>query len=167
MVVKKIISYGGEMMFVVSVRTSKKKVLAVCCVIVIIAILAVIIALGRNVEPVSASVPGGTNEERVAYLNSLGWEVQQEPISTKEVIIPNEFDQVFELYNAVQKQQGFGLAPYKGKTCQQFCYQVTNYEADSTVQATLLVCDGIIIGGDLSSTREGGFTQPLLKKGDS
>ena len=166
MVAKKIILRGGEMMFVVSVRTSKKKVLVVCCVIAIIAILAVMIGLGRNVEPVSASVSGGTNEERVAYLNSLGWEVQQEPVGTKEVMIPNEFDQVFELYNTVQKQQGFDLAPYKGKICQQFCYQVTNYEADATVQATLLVCDGVIIGGDLSSTKEGGFTQPLLEKGD-
>ena len=60
-------------------------------------------------------------------------------------------------YNEVQKAQGMDLERYRGKTCRQWIYNVTNYPAQGTVHASLLVLDGKIIGGDLSSTELDGF----------
>ena len=49
------------------------------------------------------------------------------------------------------------LAPFAGKTCRQWIYQVNNYPEEGTVRATVLVYEGQIIGGDISSTELDGF----------
>ena len=79
------------------------------------------------------------------------------PVEMREVLIPAEFDDVYLRYNEVQRAQGMDLAPYAGKTCSQWIYRVTNYPSEEEVRAALLVLDGKIIGGDLSSTALGGF----------
>ena len=69
----------------------------------------------------------------------------------QEVILPEEFNDVYTNYNAVQKTQNMDLEPFAGKTCKQWVYHVTNYPGEENVRATLLVYEGNIIGGDLSS----------------
>ena len=64
-------------------------------------------ALGRRSG--GSVIRAGTNEERVAYLQSLGWEVEETPILEQEITLPKEFPDVLDQYNELQRQQGFDL----------------------------------------------------------
>ncbi len=113
--------------------------------------------------PVNGSLhpPGETQEERLQYLEQFGWIVQEEPVSVQEVLIPAQFGDVYNNYNAIQLKQGFDLLPYAGRSVKKWVYAVTNYpgyaQSEVYVQATLLVCQGIIIGGDICSVELDGF----------
>lgn len=99
-----------------------------------------------------------TNEERVAFLSTFNWTVEEEPADFREVVIPAEFNDVYTAYNAMQNAQGFDLKPYAGEKCMQYRYIVTNYpDCPDTVFATLLVFEDRIIGGDVSSEAADGF----------
>ncbi len=115
---------------------------------------AVIIALtfisnhsGKAEQTSAAPVPCATAEERGAYLTSLGWEYGDE--TEKEITVPAVFNEVYENYNAVQKQQGFNLEKYKGKGAVIYTYPITNFKNNSNVIANLIVCDSVLIGADL------------------
>ena len=145
-------------MFVVSVKTGKRRmILALAAVLVI---LTAALAAGKLLGGAQAaqSLPAGeTNEQRLAFLLGYGWEADTEAVEVREITIPDVFDDVYLKCNEVQKAQGMDLERYRGKTCRQWIYNVTNYPAQGTVHASLLVLDGKIIGGDLSSTELDGF----------
>jgi hypothetical protein len=44
------------------------------------------------------------------YLESLGWAVDTESATEKQVVIPERFSNVYEEYNSLQKAQGFDLS---------------------------------------------------------
>lgn len=144
-------------MFVISVKTGKRRI--VLTLAAALAALTAVLAGGKLLGARGAdSLPAGeTNGERLAFLAGYGWEAEEEPVEMREVMIPAEFDDVYLRYNEVQRAQGMDLAPYAGKTCSQWIYRVTNYPSEEEVHAALLVLDGKIIGGDLSSTALGGF----------
>ena len=102
------------------------------------------------------------NEDRVAFLKKLGWEVESEPREIKEVQIPEEFDSVFSQYNKIQLSSGLNLEKYKGKSVKKYTYLVSNYDYDGSVYANLLVYKDRVIGGDISSARSDGFVHSLL-----
>lgn len=103
-----------------------------------------------------------TNDDRVAYLKNLGWEVTVTPKETMEVRVPQEGDEVFRRYNELQKSQGFDLSKYAGKTVQRYVYQVNNYPgATEPVYATLLIYKDQVIGGDVTNTSPGGTVRSL------
>ncbi len=141
---------------VVSLKANRKRILAFLVLAVIVA-LACFFLQSRGEEEQALPIPGGTNEERVAYLQSFGWQVQTEPAETREVMIPAEFNDVYTAYNTMQKAQGFDLEPYAGESCTQYLYKVENYPNETEVYATLLVYGEQIIGGDVASTKVDGF----------
>ena len=106
---------------------------------------------------------GETNEERLEYLSSFGWQVEQEPAETREVMIPKEFNDVYQNYNAMQQAQGFDLAPYSGQVVTQYKYLITNYQNETEVYATLLVYGRLIIGGDVACGKVDGFMHGFAK----
>lgn len=54
------------------------------------------------------------------------------------------------------------MTRYAGKICKQWVYQVTNFpEYQDSIRATLLVLDGKVIGGDISSTELNGYMYPF------
>ena len=84
--------------------------------------------------------------------------MEAEPLEIREVEIPEEFDQVYTRYNQLQQEQGMDLLPYAGQTCKQWIYRVTNYpDPMEEVRAVLLVYEGQVVGGDISSTSLNGF----------
>lgn len=106
------------------------------------------------------SLKASTAEERIAFLSQYGWSVDEEPLEVKEIIIPAEFDDVYESYNAIQTEQGFDLTAYCSKRVKKWTYKVTNYpgyEDSDCIRATLLVFDGQVIGGDVCSVELDGF----------
>ncbi len=95
----------------------------------------------------------------------MGWEVSDEYDECKAVTIPKEFNEVYEKYNKLQKQQGFDLEDYKGKTAEVYTYAVKNYgNKKQEVRANLIVCEGQLVGGDVCSAELDGFMQGLRKK---
>lgn len=101
---------------------------------------------------------GETASERVAFLKQFGWEVDTSDETVKDTVIPSVFDNIYDAYNSIQLSQGFDLSEYKGKAVKLYNIKVNNYPKNSEyVYATLIVLDGVIIGGDIHSTELNGF----------
>ncbi|MBR5155199.1 MAG: DUF4830 domain-containing protein [Clostridia bacterium] len=105
------------------------------------------------------SIDNSTNRMIVDYVGNLGWVINPSPAEISHLTIPDEFDMVYETYNAVQKKSGFDLTEFKGKKVTRYTYQVQNHvESDkSDVYLGILVYEKRIIAGDISSTDMNGF----------
>ena len=102
------------------------------------------------------------NEQRVFYLESMGYLVNPDPLETEEIQIPDDFGDVYSRYNELQKAVGFDLEPYRGEHCMRYTYQIHNFdEAEYTVYADLITKDGRVMGGDICSRELDGFMLPL------
>lgn len=109
---------------------------------------------------------GSTAEKRIEYIKSFGWEVGIAPTSIKEIRIPAVFDEAYEQYNALQRQQGFDLRKYRACYAYKYTYDILNYSEPSPVPicANLIVHEGRIIGADISSSEADGLVTVLAKK---
>ena len=141
--------------------TSKKAALAVIAAGVLIA--ALILLLGRGGEP-SAQQPLLTgNAERVAYLQELGWEVVEEPVTTLQFLLPPQLKGDYVAYNALQRTQGFDLEQCCGKQVTRYTYTVTNYpQRPEGVQLNLYICEDLPVAGDVVCTGADGFQDTLI-----
>ena len=154
-------------MFIFSAKLRKGRILAVAAAA---AVVCGVLAggaglLGGGDAAASAAVsPKGvrTNEDRIAYLESYGWAVSDEPVSVEELIIPREFDETYSQYLELQAGQGFDLTQYCGRRVKRYTYEITNYPTGETgIQAGLLVYKNTVIGGDVLSPQLGGFIHGL------
>ena len=152
-------------MLIVTARLPKKKLLAgvataLGCFVVVAA--ALVLTLGGRAVAASAEVKNiRSNDDRLAYLNGLGWQVSEQPIATEELLIPEEFDESYAGYLKLQSDQGFDLSQYCGKRVKRYTYQLTNYPAqDEPVQIALLVYKNRVVGGQIQST-SGSFLHGL------
>ena len=156
-------------MFLCSVRLSKKRRLLLLAGVAALIAAIVLLAVGtggsgKEKSLLPADRAGETEAERIAFLSSFGWEVAGEAAEADEITIPESFNDVYEEYNAIQLEQGLDLKPYCGKTAKRYVYTVVNYPGEETeVSAHLLVCDGVIVGGDLASARLDGWMHGFRK----
>jgi len=81
--------------------------------------------------------------EIVAFLEEKGYSPTK--ISEEEIIIPTVWNETFENYNLLQKEQGFDLHNMRGKTVLKYSFS----SGDSEI--TLLISDGVLIGCDVFS----------------
>lgn len=157
-------------MFMVSFRLRKGRVLLSVLALVLVAALGVVgvralrgdtVSAGSgSVEEVKSAKKAvvKTPEQRLEFVRSFGWEVEEEPVEVLEVVIPKEFDKVYEAYNSMQKHQGYDLAKHAGKRCKRYTFVITNYPGQSEdVRLNLLVRDNKVIGGDVCSLLPDGF----------
>lgn len=149
-------------MMIWTTRFSRKK--AVLAVILMGAVMAALILLiGRLPEKESAAPLLTTNEERVSYLQSLGWEVSAEPLETLQFLLPNHLGKPYLIYNELQKEQGFDLSICCGKQLSRYTYAVTNYPGrPEGVQANLYICEDRPVAGDICCPGEDGFQATLV-----
>ena len=136
-------------MFVFSVKTSKRQILSLLlCVVMLIAILVVVIvwpakdASAEVFQPVAAA----DDAQRIAFLRSLGYETAADSAQVREVLIPDEFDDVFTRYNDVQKAADMDLEPYRGRRMKCWTYEITNYPGEEHVLAHLYIYKDKIVG---------------------
>ena len=151
-------------MLIWTAKFSRKK--AVAAVIFMGVVMAALILLtGRTPKEPETPLPQLTgNEERVAYLQSLGWEVEPEPIETLQFLLPAELEEPYRTYNELQLSQGFDLTRCCGKQVSRYTYAVTNYPGqDAGVQANLYVCEERPAAGDICSSGAKGFQGPLIQ----
>lgn len=107
--------------------------------------------------PSSLTIP-----QRVAYLQSLGWEIETEPLETLQFLLPATLTEPYLSYNQLQKEQGFDLSESCGKQVARYTYAVTNYPGRSTgVQINLYVCEDLPVAGDVCCPGSDGFQDIL------
>lgn len=134
---------------------------------VLLLLLAAVWCVFRLAVKPNLGIPGATNAERIAYIESFGWEASTVPTDMEEIRIPARFDDAYEQYNALQKEQGFDLRRYRAVDAYKYTYKIKNYDgADPAVpiNANIIVADGKIIGADISSAEANGFVTVLAKK---
>ena len=151
-------------MFVISMKMTRKK-LAACAMgvaaVAVVIVVAAVSGLGAAEEtggPVSNTVTEISDVG--SFLESFGWETGPEPCEMEDVIIPTEFNDVYQQYNVMQKQQGYNLEEYQGVCAKRVAYEIHNYPGqEENVRANVLVYDGQVIGGDVCSVEVDGFIQ--------
>lgn len=145
-------------MFVCTVKWNKKAaLLAVGAAALLICLLIALMSTGG-----SDGCRAKTNEERVEFLNSLGWEVNPEPSEVRDIVIPKEFSDIYETYNQLQQQQGYDLSEFKGMPATLYTYEILNYSGyNGKVVAELYVINDLIAGGDIHSLELDGFMHGL------
>ncbi len=144
-------------MMVMTAKVDLKKIMLILAGIAAV-IVALILIFGGNGEAAATSAPSlATNDGRVQFLESFGWDVTTSPLQSTQVKIPEEMSDVFRRYNTLQLSQGYDLQEYAGKTVMRYVYEISNYpDATEPVLATLLVHKGDVIGGDITDTAPGG-----------
>ena len=148
-------------MMVMTAKVDLKKIALILGAIVAV-ILGLILLFGGKETQTTAATPVSNNDQRVSFLESLGWDVAASPEESGQVRIPENMSEVFERYNKLQKQQGYDLTTYAGKNVMRYVYKVENFpDATDPVYATVLVYKNQIIGGDITNTAAGGKVQAL------
>ena len=146
-------------MMVMTAKVNMKKT-----IILLVAVAAVIIALitavgGSDAQTTSAPTLTG-NDARVKFLRDFGWEIENSPVESSQVRIPEQVTEVFDRYNQLQKSQGYDLSKLAGKNAMRYVYKISNYPgATDPVYATLLVYKQQIVGGDVTDTSAKGKIQ--------
>lgn len=161
-------------MFVVSITKSKLKKSAVVALIVVILSLCLVgfLHFMNNAKsmhtdekiPLSAS----SESEMLSFISNYGWQVDDEPVEVRDVIIPETFDEVYSNYNNIQIEQGFDLKKYAGQRVKRWTYVIRNYPEtspnDDFIRINILVSDGVVIGGDVCSVKLDGFMHGFNKE---
>ena len=121
-------------------------------------------AIGREASASAIPSPKGikSNQDRIDYLSAYGWQVEEEPIATQELLIPEEMDESYDDYLALQSQQGFDLQKYAGKRVKRYTYEILNYPTgEAEVQVNLLIRKNTVVGGEVLSPQLDGFLHGL------
>ena len=155
-------------MLIVTAKVPRRRLALGVAAAALLCCCAVALNLGQAVvRETSASAtpdPKGvkSNQDRIDYLAAYGWQVSQEPLATQELLIPEEMDESYDEYLALQTEQGFDLNKYAGKRVKRYTYEITNYPSgESGVQVNLLVYKNTVVGGEVLSPRLDGFLHGL------
>ena len=89
-----------------------------------------------------------SNLDPEQYLRNLGYEI--EFLYEEKITIPKKFNNVLISYNKLQKEQGFDLSKFCGKTCAKKRFLVTSSKNKSEKYvADMIVYEDKLIGGDI------------------
>ena len=151
-------------MLVMTAKVDKKKIAIVFGAIAMVIAVIVLLFSGSNRVATGSSNTVTSNDDRVKFLASFGWEVVSSPAETSQVRIPADSSAVFDRYNDLQKSMGYDLTAYQGKTVMRYVYKIKNYPgATEPVYATILISSNQVIGGDITDTSATGVVQGFEK----
>ncbi len=158
-------------MFIFTAKLNRKKLLAGALAIVLLCGVvytgSVVVHSGSLTASAASDQRGErkgvkTNEDRVAYLAEFGWAVQEKPVSTEELQVPDTFDGAYDDFVALQCEQGFDPTRYAGKRVKRYSYLITNYPTgEEGVMADLYICKNTVIGGEVLNPKLDGFLHGL------
>lgn len=148
-------------MFVLRFK-KKRFIIALTAVLTVITAFLVIInadftSVEDNVEKNSKiySLKADSADDRLGFFKQLELKAGQE--TADEVVIPQDFNSVYEKYNEIQKKSVFDLSNYAGKPAKRYTYSI-----DDGKKAVILVYKNRIIGGHITSGVYGEDYLPLL-----
>lgn len=146
---------GQVIMISFTAKVTKKRI---AIALLTISAIAVVFATAVISQAGVQTVSGDSAQMRAQFLTSHGYTFDISSEQKKQTIIPSVFDDVYEQYNKLQISQGFDLSDFQGKTVDIYTIKIDNYgENEDNVYATIMVYDGVIIGGDVHSTELDGF----------
>lgn len=123
-----------------------------------VVIITTVIILVFTVVTVKFIAPDAQAFSRI--VKEMGYDdVSEKPYEVVEITIPENFNAVYEKYNAMQKEGGYDLSKYRGKRCKRYTYLIPSRNA----RANILVYNGKIIGGDISGITLDGIMKPLIR----
>ena len=149
-------------MFVVSIKSNKIKIAIIMIAVVVICFLGVYSVLKGSdglshdvsLQDGAISLRASDEKERIAFFSQLGWEIDEDTVGVKEIVIPSEFDEEMIKYNTIQKEHNFDLEDYKGEKAKKWTFNVKNYpgyeEKDGYIQGNIIVYNNAVIAGDIS-----------------
>ena len=155
-------------MFFYTFKANKKAIIGAALIVAALVVLSFAIPSRPKTADTAAqvSLQAKTNAERLAFIRHFGYDVTNEPVETKFVVIPEQFDDTYLAYNELQQQQGFDLSKLKGKTVKSYSYAVANYpgveQSEKTIRANLLVDGERIVAADICSVELAGFMHALV-----
>lgn len=147
-------------MFVLSMKTTRPRMIAVCALTALLLVTVVSLS-GQNTAVATGAPVAADDAARRGFLADLGYEVMPDKCEVREILIPAESDPAFAAYNAIQQAAGGDLTDYCGKRVKCWTYAVVNYPGEESVQARLYTYKDKVIGGDISSTAQDGFSHGL------
>ena len=153
-------------MFIFTTKFNRKKAVAIVLALAVVLFAIILIAglvRGAGTEEVaSLSAVARNNGQRVQFLRSLGWEVDEDAIDQRDIVIPKTFAGIYEEYNQIQISQGFDLSQFGGVEATRYTYMILNYPGyEADVVADIIVYRGEIIAGNIQSTAHEGFMSGL------
>lgn len=153
-------------MLIVTAKMPKRKLSLGVAAAALLCCCAIALNFGQAIGASASALPSPkgvkSNQDRVDYLSAYGWQVSDEPTATQELLIPEEMDDSYTEYLALQNSQGFDLQKYAGKRVKRYTYEIFNYPTGETgVQANLLICKNTVVGGEVLSPRLDGFLHGL------
>ncbi len=138
-------------MFIYHFRLPKRMLAAGAAVVVLVLALSIFLPGCRNngePEPIMVE----TEDQRLAFLTTLGWTANATPVETLDLQLPPQWSDEWIAYVELQNDQGLPFVDFAGRQVRRYTYTITNYPGiDQGVQANLYVCDGQLIGGDVVS----------------
>ena len=153
-------------MLIWTAKFSRKK--AVAAVIAMGIVMAALIILMGRMDETETPPLLTDNTQRVTYLQSLGWDVEPEPVETLQFLLPDTLAEPYLTYNALQTAQGFDLTPCLGKQVSRYTYTVTNYpDRTEGVQANLYICEDRPVAGDICCPGANGFHEALVRSAET
>ena len=107
------------------------------------------------------STSAADEEEIQKFAEQFGLKTKKEPVFVKEITIPEQFNEVYEHYNDIQKSVGLDLEKYKKAKCRLLSYRLDGYNGDDRVLLNLIICDDRVVAGDISEEKYNGFMLSL------
>ena len=149
------LEYEVFRLLAVSYKTTKKRILSVLCIL-LAGIIAVLLFFWGGKEPLLRDEKrmAKNREERMEYIRSFGWNVEEETEKADTVTLPRSFDDVLTDYNELQKPMGMDLAPYLGKEVKRYAYRLESEDEGEETFVTLYIYDDLIIAADIASHTE-------------
>ncbi len=160
-------------MFVLTLPSKKIKLFSgafLLCVCLCVAAALFIKSIGTNSSEnlvLSVNNNASSSEQVLEFISNFGWEVANEPDEIREIVIPIEFDEVYKSYNEIQLSQGYDLTKYAGERVKNWTFTVLNYpgyENAEFIKINILICDNVVIGGDVCSIKLDGFMHGFAKE---
>lgn len=157
-------------MFLFSLKSLKGKFILLLAVVIAAIIVCAVLSSDElsDEEPVTSvnaiDYSASTQTEQLEFIASLGYTVNTEPDNVEEIVIPEEFDDVYTQYNDLQKTADLDLSDYRGCNAKKWTYTVTDYpgyENRDCIKINLIIYNGRVIGGDICSVELDGFMNPL------
>lgn len=153
-------------MFIYSIRASTLRVLGFALLAVVLTVGLLLSGKGGAVSAMSSATEidySGvkTKENRIAFIEQFGIEVDSESEEEEAFRMPENFDRVILGYNELQKKQGLDLSKYQNKKVTRYTYKVMNYRADGEVYANIFIHRGKVVACDVASANPEGFVLPL------
>jgi hypothetical protein len=153
-------------MFIFTAKFNRKRAVAIALALAVV-LCAIILLAGRgggagSDGTVSLSGIARNNGQRVLYLQSLGWEIEEDVVDEQDIVIPKTFAGIYEEYNAIQLAQGFDLSQFGGVAATRYTYRILNYpNYEAEVVADIIIFRGEVIAGNVQSTAVDGFMSGL------